>query len=58
MERPPLDHLSGSKHIGLTHLLEGLKMGHLLTQLDGVCKQAAKGNLDYQGFLIPALEAE
>lgn len=39
-------------------LLDRLKMEHLLTQLDGVCEQAAKGDLDYQGFLARALEAE
>jgi DNA replication protein DnaC len=33
-------------------------MEHLLTQLDCVCEQAAKGDLDYQGFLAQALEAE
>jgi len=38
--------------------LERLKMEHVLTQLDGVCEQAAKGDLDYQGFLAQALEAE
>lgn len=42
----------------LRHLLERLKMEHLLVQLDGVCEQAAKGDLDYQGFLARALEAE
>lgn len=42
----------------LTHLLERLKMDHLLAQLDGVCEQAAKGDLDYQGFLFRALDAE
>lgn len=42
----------------LSVLLERLKMEHLLTQLDGVCEQAAKGDLDYQGFLTHALEAE
>ncbi|MDF0666232.1 MAG: IS21-like element helper ATPase IstB [Nitrospira sp.] len=30
----------------------------MLTQLDGVCEQAAKGDLDYQGFLARALNAE
>jgi DNA replication protein DnaC len=39
-------------------LLDRLKMEHLLTQLEGVCEQAAKGDLDYQGFLAQALEAE
>jgi DNA replication protein DnaC len=42
----------------LSVLLERLKMDHLLTQLDGVCEQAAKGDLDYQGFLARALDAE
>lgn len=42
----------------LSVLLERLKMDHLLTQLDGVCAQAAKGDLDYHGFLAQALEAE
>ena len=39
-------------------LLERLKMEHLLPQLDGVCEQAAKSDLDYQGFLARALETE
>jgi DNA replication protein DnaC len=39
-------------------LLERLKLEHLRTQLDGVCEQAAKSDLDYQGFLVRALEAE
>lgn len=39
-------------------LLNRLKMEHLLTQLDSVCEQAAKGDLDSQGFLARALEAE
>jgi hypothetical protein len=39
-------------------LLERLKMEHLLAQLEGVCEQAAKGDLDYQRFLADALEAE
>lgn len=42
----------------LNVLLNRLKMEHLLTQLDGVCAQAAKGDLDYQGFLAQALETE
>lgn len=42
----------------LSVLLERLKMEHLLTQLDGVCEQAANGDLAYQGFLAHALEAE
>ncbi len=40
----------------LTSLLE--RMEYLLAQLDGVCEQAAKGDLDYKGFLAQALEAE
>lgn len=42
----------------LSILLERLKLEHLLTQLDGVCEQAAKSDLDYQGFLARALQAE
>jgi len=42
----------------LTSLLERMKMEHLLAQLDGVCEHAAKGDLDYKGFLTQALEAE
>lgn len=42
----------------LSVLLERLKMEHLLTQRDGVCEQAAKGDLDYQGVLARTLEAE
>jgi hypothetical protein len=34
----------------LTTLLERMKMEHLLAQLDGVCEQAAKGDLDFKGF--------
>jgi hypothetical protein len=32
----------------LTSLLERMKMEHLLAQLDGVCEQAAKGDVDYK----------
>lgn len=42
----------------LTTLLERMKMEHLLAQLDGVCEHAAKGDLDYKGFLTQVLEAE
>jgi DNA replication protein DnaC len=42
----------------LTTLLERMKMEHLLAQIDGVCEQAAQGDLDYKGFLTRALEAE
>ena len=42
----------------LSVLLDRLKMEHLLTQLDSICEQAAKGDLDYQGFLARALDAE
>jgi DNA replication protein DnaC len=42
----------------LASLLERMKMEHLLAQLDGVCEQAAQGDLDYKGFLVRALEAE
>jgi DNA replication protein DnaC len=39
-------------------LLDRLKLEHLRLQLDGVCEQAAKANLDYQSFLAQALESE
>jgi len=42
----------------LTTLLERLRMDHLEAQLDGICEQAAKGDLDDKGFLAQALEAE
>jgi len=42
----------------LTTLLERMKMEHLAAQLDGVCEQAATGDLDYKSFLTCALEAE
>ena len=42
----------------LTSLLERMKMEHLAAQLDGVCEQAAQGDLDYKAFLTQALEAE
>lgn len=42
----------------LVGLLEKMKMPHLASQLDGVCEQAAKKDLDYKGFLSAALEAE
>ena len=42
----------------LSLLLERLRMDHLEAQLDGICEQAAKGDLDDKGFLAQALEAE
>lgn len=42
----------------LSLLLDRLKLEHLRGHLDGVCEQAAKSDLDYQGFLAHALEAE
>ena len=42
----------------LTTLLERMKLEHLADQLDGVCEQAATGDLDYKGFLAQALEIE
>ncbi len=42
----------------LTVLLERMKLEHLQAQLDGVCEQAAQGELDYKSFLARALEAE
>lgn len=42
----------------LTTLLDKLKMEALGAQLDGVCEQAAKRDLDYRAFLTEALRAE
>lgn len=42
----------------LASLLEKLKMDHLEAQLDAVCEQAAKRDLDYKAFLERALAAE
>jgi DNA replication protein DnaC len=42
----------------LVSLLDRMKMAHLASQLDGVCEQAAKRDLDYKDFLAEALEAE
>jgi DNA replication protein DnaC len=42
----------------LPNLLDKLKMEHLEAQLDAVCEQAAKRQLDYKTFLSQALEAE
>lgn len=42
----------------LTTLLERWRMDHLEVQLDRICEQAAKGDLDSTGFLAQALEAE
>ena len=58
VERRPAGGVRGGGHMELTSLLERMKMEHLLAQLDGVCEQAAKGDVDYKGFLTQALEAE
>lgn len=42
----------------LNSLLGKLKMDHLEAQLDTVCEQAAKRELDYKSFLAEALQAE
>jgi DNA replication protein DnaC len=42
----------------LPALLEKLKMEHLDAQLDAICEQAAKRELDYQTFLTEALRVE
>src|SRR4029453_2921433 len=54
----PAGRLRGGGDMELTALLERMKMEHLLAQLDGGCEHAAKGDLDYKGFLTQALEAE
>jgi DNA replication protein DnaC len=42
----------------LTSLLTKLKMDYLAAQLEAVCEQAAKRELDYQAFLTEALAVE
>lgn len=42
----------------LNLLLEKLKLAYLEEQLDAVCEQAAKRDLDYKGFLVQALQQE
>lgn len=42
----------------LVTLLEKMRMEHLAAQLDGVCEQASKQELDLRGFLVQALETE
>ena len=42
----------------LTTLLERTKLEHLADQLDGVCEQAATGDLAHKGFLARALSAQ
>lgn len=42
----------------LDHLFDKLKMEHLPDQLDAVCEQAAKRDLDYRAFLAEALQTE
>lgn len=42
----------------LTHLFEKMKLEHLSAQIDGVCEQAAKRELDYKAFLAEALDCE
>lgn len=42
----------------LNPLMEKLKLTYLMEQLDAVCEQAAKRDLDYKGFLSQALQQE
>ena len=42
----------------LESLLERMKLDHLACQLDALCEQAAKRDLDYRGFLTEALTTE
>jgi DNA replication protein DnaC len=42
----------------LLSLLNRMKMEHLVSQLDTVCEQAAKKELDYRQFLAAALDTE
>jgi len=42
----------------LEGLLERMKLEHLAVQLDAICEQAAKKDLDYRDFLTEALQTE
>ena len=42
----------------LTLLLDKLRMDHLEAQLDAVCEEAARRELDYKNFLAQALGTE
>ena len=42
----------------LEGLIEKLKMDHLAAQIEGVCEQAAKKDLNYKEFLTMALDTE
>lgn len=42
----------------LAHLFEKMKLAYLSEQIDSVCEQAAKRELDYKAFLAEALAAE
>jgi hypothetical protein len=42
----------------LNQLFDRMKLDHLSAQLDSVCEQAAKRELDYKAFLAEALVAE
>ncbi len=42
----------------LENLLDRLRMDHLESQLDAVCEQAAKKQMDYKTFLAQALQTE
>jgi len=44
--------------VDLVTLLEKMRMEHLAAQLDGVCEQASKQDLDLRSFLVQALETE
>jgi DNA replication protein DnaC len=42
----------------LNQLFERMKLEHLGNQIDQVCEQAAKGELDYKSFLMEVLKTE
>jgi len=48
----------GSVEETLNALLERLSLPHLAMQVDTVCEQAAKNNLDFRSFLSQALDCE
>ena len=58
VERRPARGLRGGGVMQRASLLDRLKMEHLQAQLDPICEQASKADLDYQAFLAQALDVE
>ena len=58
VERRPLAVYEEVASWQLASLLDRLKMEHLQAQLDPICEQASKADLDYKAFLAQALDVE